>query len=430
MRGVFSSLYFLIPILLIIAPMAAKAESLEEAWQAALQKNKRLQASRLSMEYSEEGLMASKAERLPKLTAESGYTVLDNAPAAVVDSPLIPSRELPSGEDKSLSYKVMATIPLFTSGRIKGAVDAADAGLRASRKDNARDVLDLKMDVAEAYVAALRAERDAQVMESSIKSLSSHLRDIEGLFGQGLVARNDLLAASVALADARQRALQAQNAVDVARASYNRLLGRPLDYSVKLDDLKTGENPKELDELIRRALKERPEIGTLWEQAESLRHEAMSIKASVYPQFFLSGGYSFQENRFQAHEGVWSAMLSLRWEVFDGGVARHRAGARRRKAEALLSLREDESSFVELDVRRAWLSAGEALKRIEVTGEAVAQAEENLKVARDRYQNGIGTNTEVLDAEALRIRSLGNNHNAVYDAVLSALRLRRAVGDL
>lgn len=139
MRGGYAGLYFLIPILLLLAPVAAKAESLEKAWQTALLKNKRLQAARLNMESSEEGLMASKAERLPKLIAESGYTVLDNAPAVVVDSPLIPSRELPSAEDKSLSYKVMATLPLFTSGRIKGAVDAADAGLRASRKDNARE---------------------------------------------------------------------------------------------------------------------------------------------------------------------------------------------------------------------------------------------------------------------------------------------------
>jgi outer membrane protein TolC len=61
---------------------------------------------------------------------------------------------------------------------------------------------------------------------------------------------------------------------------------------------------------------------------------------------------------------------------------------------------------------------------------AVAQAEENLRVVRDRYLSGEGTNTEVLDAEALRTASRGNFDNARYDAALAQQRLARAIGRL
>jgi len=66
----------------------------------------------------------------------------------------------------------------------------------------------------------------------------------------------------------------------------------------------------------------------------------------------------------------------------------------------------------------------------QVAERTIEQAEENLKVNRDRYQNGLSTNTEVLDAETLRQQALSNHANAVYDAVLAVLRLKKAAGEL
>ena len=60
----------------------------------------------------------------------------------------------------------------------------------------------------------------------------------------------------------------------------------------------------------------------------------------------------------------------------------------------------------------------------------MAQADENLKVAKDRYVEGVGVNTEVLDAEALRTRSSANLANATYDLALTYLRLQRAIGTI
>jgi outer membrane protein TolC len=61
---------------------------------------------------------------------------------------------------------------------------------------------------------------------------------------------------------------------------------------------------------------------------------------------------------------------------------------------------------------------------------SLAQADENLRVARDRYRNGVGTHTEVLDAEALRSLTDSNHLNAHYDLHLARLRLKKAVGEL
>jgi outer membrane protein len=67
---------------------------------------------------------------------------------------------------------------------------------------------------------------------------------------------------------------------------------------------------------------------------------------------------------------------------------------------------------------------------VQVARQATTQADENLRVAQDRYQQQVGTNTEVLDAETLRVQAYTNLYNSTYQAVLAGLRLRRAVGNL
>ena len=92
--------------------------------------------------------------------------------------------------------------------------------------------------------------------------------------------------------------------------------------------------------------------------------------------------------------------------------------------------RDDLEGNIALQVRQAWLDVQETRERTRVTEAAVAQAEENLRVVRDRYRNGEGTSTEVLDGEALRSLSLGNRDQARHDAALARFRLARAVGML
>jgi len=185
-----------------------------------------------------------------------------------------------------------------------------------------------------------------------------------------------------------------------------------------------------LDDLTSKALNLRPELASLSEQAEALRFQAASLRASTYPQVALSGGYNYQQNKYLVFQDLWSVGLGLKWEIFDGGVTRHNANALIQKADSLISLRNDASSFVALQVRQAYLDLEETLKRVNVTRDAVEQSEENLKVAKDRYREGVGTNTEVLDAETLRTKSYTNYYNAIYDAVAAHIHLRYAAGEL
>lgn len=407
----------------------AAAESLQQAWDTALAVDRGLKAARENTAAAASLLEAARSSRLPNVSLEAGYTALDNTPAFRADL-LGQSLQMPMAQRESAAYKAMATLPLYTGGRIERGIDAAAAGLEAARLGETADVQNLKLRVADAYVNGLRAGRMLKVAESHVESLAAHARDVGNLHEQGMVARSDLLSARVALADARQKALQAANALDLARAAYNRLLGRPLEQAVNLDELTPEAGQPSLATLTDRALAQRSELAALAGQIEALRHQAAAVRGENRPQIALSGGYGYQENRYQVHEGQWMVTLGARWNVFDGGVVGHRAGAVERQAAALTEQREELASVVALQVRQAWLDVEETGKRIEVTRSAIDQAEENLRVVRDRYANGLSTHTEVLDAETLRVNSEANHAAARYDAALAGLRLKRAVGDL
>ena len=428
----FASLRRVLIFLLVLLPglPAAYAETLEDAWNIALASDHRLQASRMNVESSKQTLSAAKAARYPALSLESGYTLLNNAPAAVLDEPMAAIDRIPTGEDKSLSYKTTMTLPLFTSGRLSKGIDKAISTLNSVIQDEVKTLLDLKLNVAEAYISVLRAQRLVGVAETNVSSLVSYATDVKNFYEQGMVTKNDMLAAEVSLADARQRLTQASNALNIAGASYNRLLGRPLDQQLNIDDFSTEPVRPDFENLKSKALEKRPELISLSEQARALQYQASGIRSSTLPQLLLSGGYSFTQNKYQVYEDVWSATLGLRWDIFDGGISRHNASALMQKAEALNEVRKDTASLISLQVRQACLDIDESYKRIEVTREAVSQSEENLKVAKDRYREGVGTNTEVLDAETLRTRSYSNHYNALYDAALSNIRLKYVTGEL
>lgn len=407
-------------------------ETLQQAWAIALAVDQRLEARRWEVSSAEQYLQSARAQRWPVLAVESSYLVRSDEPAfrfGFSGVPL-PSNVFPYAQDENFAFRTKLDLPLYTSGRIQHGIAAAAANVTSAELEVEGSTNDLKLRVAEEYVGVLRAQRDVEVTQGNVRSLEAHARDAEALFRHEQVPRNDLLAAQVALANARQRAIQAANRLDASRAAYNRSLGRPLTAAVRIAELPLETVEGDVDGLTARALSQRPQIARLSTRAAALRNQAVSLRAKNLPQFGLWGQYAFEENRFLDPEGIASVGVGVTCNVFDGGRNRHEAAALLQQAEGLLRLRADLESMIALEVRQAWLDVQETRCRLDVTSDAIQRADENLRVARKRYLAGMGISTEVLDAENLRTETRRNHDNATYDAVLAVLRLRHATGEL
>jgi outer membrane protein len=419
---------YLIGMLMVFVATGAWAETLEDAWGNAINNNHRIKSAKADTSASEQQLHSVQGQRLPDLNVSSGYTQFSETPAAKTQI-AGQTAQFSTTQAGSVKAQAIASMPIFTSGRISHNIDAAEASLQAAQSNESASVLNIKMQVAEAYIVVLRIESALQVTQNHVDSLTAHDKDVTNLFDQGMVARNDVLAVNVERANAQQLVVQTTNQLDIAKARYNQLLDRNLADEVKLAH-QFPETPQgTLNDLSSNALKQRPELVALEQQIESLGQQARSVKAGLLPQVAVNGGYQYQQNRYQAFEGMWMANVGMEWKLFDGS-SNHRSDAITRQAISLKEQRNDLSSMIGLQVRQAWLDTQETQKRIAVTQQAIAQADENLKVTADRYQQGLSTNTEVLKAEDLRTTMHDNFNNANYDGTLAILHLRHALGIL
>ncbi|MFW5693493.1 MAG: TolC family protein [Thermoguttaceae bacterium] len=411
-------------------PGPPRAESLEQAWEAAMAVDRQLDAERWNLSAARKRRSAAEAQRWFGADVDASYTLRSDEPTVQLRAPGPTSYLVPLMQDHSVAGRAAVDLPLYTSGRVARSIGAASAETVAAGLQYEDARADLKMEVAEVFVAVLRAEQELNVRETAVRSLDAHRRDVESRFEHQQVPENDLLAARVALADARQRAIEAHNALDVARASYNRHLGRPLTQPFRLQAVRRSAPTEALEELTALAQRNRRQLGRLSAQAEALRHQAEALRAAARPQVHMRGEYQFEENRYRRPQGIAAMGVGVSWNLFDAGRTGYEAASLDDQAERLLNLRADLQSRIALDVRRRWLEVRQTRQRLEVTPQAIEQAEENLRILRRRYALGTAMYTEVLDAETLRTQAYRNHYHAAYDAVLAALRLEHATGRL
>lgn len=409
------------------------AETLAEAWQMGLSRNMEFAAVAAEAESARAAESAARAERWPSLTAAASYTQFDSAPqldivaaGMALQAPIFPDQSYASGG-------VQLKLPLYTGGRISAQIGAAHKTATGAADAEAAARSSLRLAIATAYVNVLRSQRLLQAAESSVTSLKAHASDVKLMVERELVTRSDSLAAQVALANAEQLRVQADNGVALAYASYNRLLGESSERTPELDavlPIERALSEQPLNDLIQSALNARSELTALGAHAEALSLQSDAQRAMLLPQLALSGGYSYFENEILDRQGFAAVGIGVSWNLFDGGVVRNRSESLRRASRAAQYRLDDLRTQVQLEVRQAWLDVRAAQARIAALKEARSQAEENVRMSRELYAGELGTNTQVLDAVTLQIAATSNHDNAVLDEALALLTLERAVGRL
>lgn len=403
----------------------AGAETLEDAWQAALSTDQRIHAARDKVAAANFTLESAQRRYRPSITNKTRYTFLsENANFSFAGN------TFKFLDDEFATTSLTAEMPLYTGGRIAAGVDAASCQSNAAGWEVQRTRLDIKLHVVVAYVMVLRAQRGVQVAQSNVRSLEAQERVVQSMLKQGAVPRNDLLAVQVELANARQQLIRAENRLANARATYNRVLGRPLEYPVDLAELLMPETSDTPDWLVEQGIQTRPELAALAAQANALQHQAAKERAELMPQIGVEGGLFYLESPAIKPNDYATLMFGMEWTPYDGGVAEAKARSLQSEASAVVRTRADTLAAIRLEIQNAWRDEQESRKRIDLARTAIEQAEENLRVAKVRFEQGAAINTEVLDAESLRTRTYDNYYDAVYEAILATFRLRRAAGTL
>ena len=328
------------------------------------------------------------------------------------------------------SNSLKASIPIYTGGKLSGTVKQAKANYLYTVEGVQKAYNDMRSTVTTGYFNMLQAGNMQDLGRESVEQLADHLKNVEAQYEVGVVAKVDVLRSQVELANAKQTLLQYENSYQIAEANLNKIVGLPMDTQLKLDNILVyTPYDKDLEACLNYASEHRPELEQAKQNVEAAKGALRVAISGHMPQISATASQDWSSNNWPGDEnGNWAVGLNVNWNLFDTGVTNSRIhGAEADLAKAHETYR-DTVDAVNLDVRTNYLSLREAEKRIDATHLAVDQADEDYRIAQLRYMNGVGTNTDVLDAQVALTTAKTNYLKALYDYNTSKTSLETAIG--
>ena len=328
------------------------------------------------------------------------------------------------------SNSLTASMPIYTGGKIAGAIKQAKAGYLISEQGVQRAYNEMRNTVTNGYFDMLQADNLQKLGRESVDRLADHLKNVEAQYEVGVVAKVDVLRSQVELANAKQSLIQAENKYQIAEANLNKIVGLPMDTQLKLDNILVyTPYDNDMQYCLDYAAKHRPELEQAKQKVESAKGALRVAISGHMPQVAASASQNWKDSNWPGDEnGNWGVGVQVTMNIFDSGVTVSKIhGAEADLAKAHENYR-DTVDLVNLDVRTNYLSMREAEKRIDTTKLAVSQAEEDYRIAQLRYMNGVGTNTDVLDAQVALTDAKTNYLQAMYDYNTCKTNLETAIG--
>lgn len=334
------------------------------------------------------------------------------------------------GIGNSHSNGLTASLPIFTGGKLKGTIKQAKANYQYNQVGVQRTYNEMRSTVTDGYFTMLQADNMQKLSAESVARLEDHLKNVQAQYDVGVVAKVDVLRSQVELANAKQTLIQAENSYQVAEANMNKIVGLPMDTNLKLDNLLVyNAYDKNMDDCLAYAAEHRPELMQAQYNVDAAKGALMVARSGHMPQVAASASQSWSDTNWPGDEkGNWGVGVNVSMNVFDTGVTLskiHGAEADLKKAEETYRNTVDS---VNLDVRSNYLGLREAEKRISTTKLAVEQADEDYRIAQLRYMSGVGTNTDVLDAQVALTQAKTNYTKALYDYNTSKTALETSIG--
>ena len=336
------------------------------------------------------------------------------------------SKEIGNAHANSLT----ASMPIFTGGKLNGTIKQAKAGYLISEQGLQKAYNDMRSTVTNGYFDMLQADNMQKLGRESVDRLADHLKNVEAQYEVGVVAKVDVLRSQVELANAKQSLIKAENAYQIAEANLNKIVGLPMDTQLKLDNILVyTPYDNDMQYCLDYAAKHRPELEQAKQQVEAAKGALRVAISGHMPQVAATASQNWNDSNWPGDEnGNWYVGVSVGLNIFDSGVTTSKIhGAEADLAKAHESYR-DTVDLVNLDVRSNYLNLREAEKRIDTTKLAVSQAEEDYRIAQLRYMNGVGTNTDVLDAQVALTDAKTNYLQAMYDYNTCKTNLETAIG--
>jgi outer membrane protein TolC len=418
-----------------VAITGTYAITLEQAVELAFRNNLQLQSRGVTFERAQAALREARAALYPSVAVSGGVSRQENILSTQSSSLSTQFADTGSnGASNALSGTVSVSYSLFTSGQ-------RSANIRVAKQQVRYDELGIQIlteqtlqDVSNDYYALQNADELVRIQRSAVKNAQESYRIAVVRERAGVGTGFDVLQSKVQLANATQNLTSAVNDQKTAR----RQLAQRLNVAQTVDLVAadpvqaTGTWPLTLEQSIVLAFKNRLELEQFLIQREIARQNRRAALAALGPTVSLSGSWDISHNFGSGSDtsSGYSVGANVDLAVFDGGAARARAKQSEKDMKTAELNFADTRNQIRFNVEQAYFSLQSSRDNIQTTALAVQEAEEALRLARLRYDAGVGTQTDVINSENSLTESQGNRIRAIIEYNQALAALFRNVGSI
>jgi len=414
------------------ASQETSALTLDEAVGVAYKNNRDIQAEEQEVFAAQAQLSGAKSQFLPTLTAHARYTrtgsVLTlSVPQTKKDMGIFTGYHNDNQAGLELGqviYNGGATIANFRQKQV--SLRVKEETLRARK-------LDTEFDVKRLYFGLLLAKEAQRIAQETVEQAVSHYHDVEQKYGQGTASRFDLLQSKVHVSKLMPELIKAKNEVELIDVELKKILGVPLQGPILLKDA-LSYDPIEIKEkeFLKIAYLETPEMTLMALGVDVNKWLIEMAKAGDRPQINAQLGVNYRSNdigdMINSRHNNWDAGVSMSIPLFDGFSTKAKVDeAKARYAKAKLQ-RQDVGEQIAVNIKRACLDLLRAQALIDSQKDNIEEAKEALKIAEVRYDNGEGTNLEVMDAQVSLSQVEKNLSEGIFDYRMAEAYLKRNMG--
>jgi outer membrane protein TolC len=404
-----------------------QAITLEEAIQLAQRNNRELQATTLQLESSRFAVKETQAALLPTVSLNSSLTRSRSASGQL--SANLSDSSNPS--TTTLNGQVQLTYNLYTSGKRQATIRQAEEQVRVDEFNLESKSEEIRLNTTTQYYDLQAADEQVRINRSAVENAQASLRDAQSQEKAGVGTRFDSLRTQVNLSNSQQKLTSALSQQQIAQRKFASLLSIPQSVNVSAKDpvKLAGLWNQTLEDSIIQAYQNRPELQQQLVQRNIKEQRRRQALSALGPQISLTASYSLLDqfnDRIRVTDG-YSLGVTATWSLFDGGAAKAQAQQAKKNiaiAEVNFAQQRDQIRF---NVEQYYAQLRSNLDNVQTSAVALDQAKEALRLARLRFQAGVGTQTDVISAENDLTTAEGNRVTAILDYNRALANLQRTI---
>ena len=443
--------YLLLALFLALsgAPVVAQQVvtlSLSEAVDYALENNLATKNARLELLISKATIKETTARGLPQINGAYNLDYNPKIPVVFLPNqppfgdPSNPSDVIPARFGVSYSSGLGVTVSqMIFDGSFFVGLRASKTLLELTNKDLKKAEIDVVENVKKAYFGVLVNQQRIRLAGANLSRIDTLLKETTALNEAGFVEKIDVSRVQVQRNNTFTQVQRSQTALEISKQILKLQMGIPIEYEVELVETLQDLSTKEaLVQLLGEEGSDRIEIEQVATQITLVGLDLKNNVSQYMPKInFIgnarrSGAGNELDRVFNKSNWFGSSLVgvSMSVPIFDG----FSKAARIQKNRVQLTQLENQRSFLKESFNSELYAAKANLRNdlniLEVQEANLQLATEVYQIARIKYKEGIGSNLEVVNADAALIEAEINYLGALYDGLISKINLEKALGVL